>query len=493
MTAAASIRRRTSAFSRSIPLAFALSSLYHLHSIPSTHCYNSYHPSLAKRGRPSRDVASWAQRSSSLSSTTSAARFVEEDAIPLLSSSSSSSSSRADQRIKSTTFSPAARWHRDRRRQMLQKYGDTILPLERDSSSHALALSLLFISNASLFALSVLSGRLHPIQVALLALFPGSIFSLWTLQILHDDLHGSLLNKERKDFFGIKRNDLQESLLFWGSMPSAFGYYLYLKYGHLTHHKSLGDARAASLGQLFESDQRDFEDGDVLFVAHRMKLKGDVGPTFKVGQKSFTLSISKMGFNSWKEGRPIRNAVAFSASFMYERFMLMINDLIVAITGKNYFFPNKPKQFHDECARYCRCAIVVRGLLWKLGGWKSILFLFLSETLWSIPPHPACAMFVTNHGSDTDYETGNCIPSSSTYAGRWYSLLTLGTNYHLEHHDFPTIPLHKLGMIRKVAPEFYRADTNDNVYRIMRKAFATPEFYACMDASVISKPWTTNK
>jgi len=348
MTDAAILHRRPT-FWGSILLTFAISSL-------SVHCYCSPSP---KQRRPSRITAS----------STSATRFVE-DVIPLLSSQGD--------RSKDSIFSPAAKWHKNRRRQMLQKYGDEILPLERDSSSHTLALSLLFLSNASLFALSVLSGRLHPIQVALLALFPGSIFSLWTLQILHDGLHGSLLNKRQQHFFGVKRKDLQDSLLFWGSMPSAFGYYLYLKYGHLTHHKSLGDAHSASLKQLFESDQKDFEDGDVLFVSHRMKLKGDVGPTFKFGEKSVTLSISKMGFNSWKEGRPVRNAFAFVASFMYERFMLIINDLVVAITGRNYFFPNKPQQFHDECARYCRCAVMVRGLLWTLAGWKSILFLYLS-------------------------------------------------------------------------------------------------------------------
>ena len=349
MTDAAILHRRTT-FWGSILLTFATSSL-------SVHCYCSPSP---KQRRPTRITAS----------STSATRFVE-NVIPLLSSSQGD-------RSKDSIFSPAAKWHKSRRRQMLQKYGDEILPLERDSSSHTLALSLLFLSNASLFALSVLSGRLHPIQVALLALFPGSIFSLWTLQILHDGLHGSLLNKKQQNFFGVKRRDLQNSILFWGSMPSAFGYYLYLKYGHLTHHKSLGDAHSASLKQLFESDQKDFEDGDVLFVSHRMKLKGEVGPTFKFGEKSVTLSISKMGFNSWKESRSIRNAFAFAASFMYERFMLIINDFVVAITGRNYFFKNKPQQFHDECARYCRCAVMVRGLLWKLAGWKSLLFLYLS-------------------------------------------------------------------------------------------------------------------
>ena len=155
-----------------------------------------------------------------------------------------------------------------------------------------------------------------------------------------------------------------------------------------------------------------------------MKLKGEIGPTFKFGDKKVTMSISKSGFNAWKEGHPMRNALVFAASFMYERAMLIMNDVVVAITGRNFFFPNKPQQFHDEVAKYCRCAVAVRALLWKLAGWKSLLFLYLCETLWSIPPHPACAMFVTNHGSTIDEQTGTCIPSSSTYAGKWYSLLT---------------------------------------------------------------------
>lgn len=376
---------------------------------------------------------------------------------------------------------------------MLQKYGDQIAPLERESSSNILALTLLSISNIGLLTLSILSGKvLSPVQIVLLAIFPGSMFSLWTLQILHDCLHGSLLNKQQHKFIfnKIKRKTLQNAILFWGSIPSVFGYYLYLKYGHLTHHKSLGDQASVSLQTLFNSTQKEFEDGDVLFVAHRMKLKGEVGPRFNIMGREVVMSISKAGFNNWVEDRPIWNAVVFATSFMYERLMLMMNDVVVAITGRNYFFPNKPKEFHAECARYCRCAVVVRGLLWKLAGWKSLLFLYLSETLWSIPPHPACAMFVTNHGStmDSDGESGgggeHCIPSSSTYAGRWYSLFTLGTNYHCEHHDFPTIPLHRLGELRKIAPEFYREGSNDNVFKIMRKVFAKPEFYACMDAGI---------
>lgn len=402
----------------------------------------------------------------------------------------SSSSPLTTNHHPSTSFSKAAEWHKERRRQMLERYGDQIVPLEQTCSSQTVGLPLLFLANLSLTGLAMVSHLLNPFQIVLLAIFPGSMFSLWQLQILHDCLHGCLLDKKQKTVFGIQRKKLQDAILFWGSMPSAFGYFLYLKYGHLTHHKNVGDETSATLEKMFDSPNKDFEDGDVLFVAHRMKLKGDIGPKFTitlpiVGPKQIKMSISSFGFNLWRVGRPLPNALAFATSFMYERIMLVVNDLVVAISGRNFFFPNKPKEFHQECALYCRCAVAVRLALWMVAGWKSLFFLYLSETLWSIPPHPACSMFVTNHGSKTnDKNDGNCIPSSSTYSGKWYSLFTLGTNYHCEHHDFPTIPFQKLGELRTIAPEFYRQGSQDNLFSIMEGAFADPDFYACMDASI---------
>ena len=208
--------------------------------------------------------------------------------------------------------------------------------------------------------------------------------------------------------------------------------------------------------------------------------------------KEITMSVSKSGFSLWKEGHALRNAVAFASSFLLERVLLIWNDFVVAVMGKNFFFPNKPKEFHDECATYCRCAVAIRlGLCALVKSFKPLLFLYLAETLWSIPPHPACAMFITNHGSkesQNDSSAGtSCEPSSSTYAGKWYSIFTLGTNYHVEHHDFPTIPLHKLKMLHRIAPEMYKASSKkDNLFKIMKKTFKTPEFYACMDATLLT-------
>ena len=56
----------------------------------------------------------------------------------------------------------------------------------------------------------------------------------------------------------------------------------------------------------------------------------------------------------------------------------------------------------------------------------------------------------------------------------------MGTNYHTEHHDFPTMPLHLLGKLRKiVGDDFYKQESNDNLFQIMKKTFGRPTFYAC--------------
>eukprot|EP00550_Attheya_septentrionalis_P001875 CAMPEP_0198284076 /NCGR_PEP_ID=MMETSP1449-20131203/3602_1 /TAXON_ID=420275 /ORGANISM="Attheya septentrionalis, Strain CCMP2084" /LENGTH=488 /DNA_ID=CAMNT_0043980991 /DNA_START=72 /DNA_END=1538 /DNA_ORIENTATION=+ len=465
--------------------------------VPS--CSNGLTTSFASKARPSLSTAKYIKnavqplQSSAIPST----KPISED----LSLAEGYESSLGSSEPPSSKYSGAAQWHRERRKKMLQKYGDKIAPLEREASSQKVALPLLILGNASLLGMALWSGlaNLHPLAILALAIFPGSMFSLWQLQILHDCLHGSLFEKGQSRVFGMPRKKLQDRVLFWGSMPSAFGYYLYLKYGHLTHHQNVGDpSRGATLAQLFDSDKAEFEDGDILFVAHRMKLKGEIGPRFKIPAfPSFfrqtkkrnepleiKMSISKSGFNAWKEGQPIRNVLVFASSFMFERIMLVMNDVVVALSGRNFFFPNKPDQFHRECANHCRCAVLLRAALWAVAGFKSLLFLYLAETVWSLPPIPAAAMFVTNHGSAQDPSDGSCIPSSSTYAGRWYSLYTLGTNYHCEHHDFPTIPLHKLGQLRKIAPEFYKTTSNDNLFRIMKGAFSSPDFYACMDAGL---------
>ncbi|CAK9001426.1 unnamed protein product [Durusdinium trenchii] len=256
------------------------------------------------------------------------------------------------------------------------------------------------------------------------------------------------------------------------------------------------------MGQIFDSDRLEFEDGDVLFVAHRQPLQGRPFEV-DVGGLRFSPSIShNVMTRLWDTETPsdsiraAKNAALYCFSMIFERCALAVNDKIVALFGRNAFFLQKPAAFHDSCATYARTAAVSHLLLWALAGPGALIYLLIAEVAWQLPIHPACGMFVSNHGSGKRVD-GQCAPSASLYVGDpwgWFDWVCLFANYHVEHHDFPDIPLLKLPELRRIAPEFYGCssrltqqppaslalmEANTNWSRTVFRSFASPEPYAC--------------
>ena len=89
-------------------------------------------------------------------------------------------------------------WHKCHCREMLEKYGDTIRPLETDSGSYKIGIPLLVLINLTFLGLSITTKHVPYLESFSLSVFPDSICSLWQLQILHGNLHGTLWSKKRK-------------------------------------------------------------------------------------------------------------------------------------------------------------------------------------------------------------------------------------------------------------------------------------------------------
>jgi len=144
---------------------------------------------------------------------------------------------------------PAAHWHLSRRRAILQQYPQ----VERLQTRDARTLPALVAVNAAQVGASVAAGTSNlPNELLVpLGLLVGGTLSLWQFALLHDVKHGTALLPR-----SIKRDDV----LFAGAIPSLFGYYLYLRYGHLNHHADFG---SSSLATLFNSEREDFEDGRI--------------------------------------------------------------------------------------------------------------------------------------------------------------------------------------------------------------------------------------
>lgn len=379
-----------------------------------------------------------------------------------------------------------AQWHATRRQEILAKHPH----VKALCGKSAVTLPLVAATNAAQLALCHWSTSLDAPLFVPAAVLAGGTLSLWQFALLHDVKHG---NAELPEAL------TKDAALFWGAAPSSlFGYYLYLKHGHLQHHKDFGQF---SLKQLFDSERVAFEDGDALFVAHRQKLRGDregagegVGFFGKGEVGGLGVSISRtfyaLGWRNGQAGAAVPagiNALTYATSMVFERAALCFNEKLVAVLGRNLFFPDKPAEFHRDCAEYARASLAIHAALLALWGPKALLWLFLAEVGWQLPVHPASAMFVSNHPSLDRPGGEGCQPTASIYLGAWFDWLCCFSNFHVEHHDFPDVPAFRLKELRDAAPEFYDeralAGARDGWWGTMRRTFSGRGFYACGDLS----------
>jgi len=110
-------------------------------------------------------------------------------------------------------------------------------------------------------------------------------------------------------------------------------------------------------------------------------------------------------------------------------------------------------------------------LVYYCYGLKMVFYLLFSTAI-VMGLHPCAGHFVAEHyilfketGND-DIDPDNLVEGVSKSNGRilipetcsYYgilNLLTFNVGYHVEHHDFPSIPGSRLPLVRKIAPEFY--------------------------------------
>ncbi|RWS27189.1 sphingolipid delta(4)-desaturase DES1-like protein [Leptotrombidium deliense] len=99
-------------------------------------------------------------------------------------------------------------------------------------------------------------------------------------------------------------------------------------------------------------------------------------------------------------------------------------------------------------------------------GWHLVLYLLFS-TIVCMGLHPLTGHFISEHyimfdesvekrPKNPNLETipEELIPQTYSYYGP-LNYITFNVGYHVEHHDFPSIPASNLPLLKKMAPEFY--------------------------------------
>ena len=103
--------------------------------------------------------------------------------------------------------------------------------------------------------------------------------------------------------------------------------------------------------------------------------------------------------------------------------------------------------------------------------WKTVVYLCLSELfLYGFGFHPFAGYFLAVHRCDVDASPEDDLrvrdskvrpksllekqPTTSTYSAL-ASITSANLNLHVEHHDWPTVPCHRLHKITRLFPDYY--------------------------------------
>jgi sphingolipid delta-4 desaturase len=102
----------------------------------------------------------------------------------------------------------------------------------------------------------------------------------------------------------------------------------------------------------------------------------------------------------------------------------------------------------------CLILYTILFLLWRYVGVGSLVYLVASRLFFTgFAGHPLLSYWITVHQSHRA-STTRCQPTTSLY-DPFVALLTSNECYHVEHHDFPTVPARHLPRLKALAPEFY--------------------------------------
>lgn len=123
--------------------------------------------------------------------------------------------------------------------------------------------------------------------------------------------------------------------------------------------------------------------------------------------------------------------------------------------------------------------IVYIGLILKFVGVKPLLFLVFASVS-SIGLHPLGARWIQEH-----YPTQ---PFQATYS--YYGIanrFAFAIGYHVEHHDFPSVPWNKLATLKSMAPEYYDTLFAYNSYSELLRDFIFERKWSLADRYQIEK------
>ena len=388
------------------------------------------------------------------------------------------------------SFSAAA-WHRERRRRILANHPEIRQLMGSDAWVASLGLIIYPIYGWVLVHFGQMS---IPEQFFHLYLI-GSLRSTWAVYCSHAISHGRWSN-----FVGGYGSTGYNAALALVNFGTLFGVYPNYWLFHNRHHTALGQY------PLLEARER---------AAEGLPTDGDIGLSRVVlhsaPSRKYTLALTAGTPGVPPQYLPRQNEVLFQmqsvllhifapvlfAGSAATRFFASIEPGSSSKESGGYAFfssgPNVPGQSTGR--KTINKAVAVQSIS-QLYGWAAVatlcasadsympwVFYTVSQALW-LSPLNVNWLWTNPHIC----ERGSNQPTVSFYTpqdglGQWLDFYMGWENYHVEHHDFPDIPMYNLPKLRRIAPEEYMSLRSMPVMSpyTWQQALSGEYFYACQD------------
>lgn len=331
------------------------------------------------------------------------------------------------------TISPAAKWHLNRAKKMLKRHSHLLKNYQNKRSfTYFLMIPLLFVVQTGI---AVSCQNLGFFTVLLLSATIGSYIAWGCHHLLHELTHKTVLYSQ----YRFMQHILMKLCTLTYPDLSLFSYY---RWHHMPHHSKL----AGNSTQEVLLAQR--VDADVLAVGeyYAVKRNKNALPTAKNNHK-FKASPYKL----------MIGLTALTEFFINWGVFLRHMALIFHTWLKPSAYPGRDV----EQLLKARISIFIHfifiacflGGLFVLTNAHSLLYLLMSFLfIKGFLFHPYILFWLTEH--KTTQHQNFCQPTTSIY--HWITdIIFWNLNYHVEHHDFPSVSGKYLKKIHRTCAKDY--------------------------------------
>lgn len=324
-------------------------------------------------------------------------------------------------------YRPAADWHRSRREKILAAHPEVAKLNGRNSYTPVINLGLIALQ--SYFAIAL---ERYPWWAAMIVAY---LFGGWVEGVIFTSCHEYCHN------LGPKNRTWTQILLTLGSICTPNNWGNMFRHFHMSHHINQGSHDKNEYGDLLDNEH---------LILKSWNTVATEKPTSKIffGIKKI-LKLHSNILQFWLPRilvRPVQN---------------------VYFCLKSLFAGQMPRAFMRHQVIETSSKVLFFSMIFYFGGVTSVLYLCLSSLLYyGFLLHPGLTLWVTSHSANEMLDGQAYAPSGTFVFGPIMSLVSMNITYHCEHHDFPSIPWHRIKEVRKLAPEFYneKAEPQTNSY-----------------------------